>query len=301
MLRDLRRSRPPIVRALSPLRDFLATEAASAVLLAVGAGVALVWANSPWSASYEDLWTSRASLTLAGRTLDLDLRHWINEALMTIFFFVVGLEIKRELTDGHLSHRRAAVLPGVAALGGMIAPALVYLVIAGSTAPRGWAIPMATDIALAVGVLAVAGSRIPSSLRAFLLGLAIVDDVGAIVIIAAVYSTGVAYGWFAAATIGIPLTLLVRRAGVRSTWLYVAIGMAVWFSLHEAGIHPTIAGVVMGVLTPSTPRFQTELIDIEELSDLSTRNMRERRANWQKVRFRLSSGFSTYCIPGAVL
>jgi len=264
-----RRSRSPIVRLLSPLRDFLATEAAGAVLLASGAVLALAWANSPWSASYEHLWTSRASVTVAGHTIDLDLRHWINDGLMAIFFFVVGLEIKRELTDGHLSNRRAALLPGVAALGGMVVPALVYLAIAGTTAPRGWAIPMATDIALAVGILAVAGSRIPASLRAFLLGLAIVDDIGAIVIIAAVYSTGVAFGWLAAAAVGVLVTLLVRRAGVHSTWVYVVIGAVVWLGLYEAGIHPTIAGVVMGLLAPSTPRLQPEFIDSDELTDLS--------------------------------
>jgi Na+:H+ antiporter, NhaA family len=269
MVRAFRRSRSPVVRVLSPLRDFLATEAASAILLAAAAVAALVWANSPWSASYENLWTTRAAFTVAGHTLDLDLRHWINDGLMAIFFLVVGLEIKRELTEGHLSTRRAALLPGVAALGGMVVPAVVYLMIAGGTAPRGWAIPMATDIALAVGVLAVAGSCIPSSLRAFLLGLAIVDDIGAIVIIAAVYSSGVSYGWLAAAIVGVVATLLVRRVGVHATWVYVVIGAAVWFGLHEAGIHPTIAGVVMGLLAPSTPRLGTELIDGEELADLS--------------------------------
>ena len=188
---------------------------------------------------------------------------------MTIFFLVVGLEIKRELTDGHLSSRRAALLPAAAALGGMVAPALVYLAIAGSTAPRGWAIPMATDIALAVWVLAVAGSSVPSSLRAFLLGLAIVDDIGAIVIIAAVYSTGVMLGWLAAAAVGIVLTVAVRRFGLHLTWVYALIGATVWFSLHEAGIHPTLAGAAMGLLAPSTPRLQPELIDVDELTDLS--------------------------------
>ena len=269
MNRALRRPRSPLVRMLSPLRDFLATEAAGAILLAVGALAALVWANSPWSGSYEDLWNSRAGVTVAGHTLELDLRHWINDGLMTIFFFVVGLEIKREVTEGHLSTRRAALLPGAAALGGMLAPALVYLAIAGTSAPRGWAIPMATDIALAVGVLAVAGSRIPSSLRAFLLGLAIVDDIGAIIIIAAVYSTGVAFGWLAAGAVGVVVTVAVRRLGVHWTWIYVGIGCVVWFSLHEAGIHPTIAGVVMGLLAPSIPRLIPELIDSDQLMDLS--------------------------------
>ncbi|MBK5331312.1 MAG: Na+/H+ antiporter NhaA [Ilumatobacteraceae bacterium] len=269
MDRATRRPRSPVVRMLSPLRDFLATEASGAILLAGGAVVALVWANSPWSQSYDDLWSTRAGISVGGHSLVLDLRHWINDGLMTVFFLVVGLEIKRELTDGHLSSRRAALLPGVAALGGMLVPALVYLAIAGTSAPRGWAIPMATDIALAVGVLAVAGSRIPASLRAFLLGLAIVDDIGAIVIIAAVYSTGVMFGWLTAAAIGIVLTIAVDRLGVYSTWIYVLIGGFVWFSLHEAGIHPTIAGVAMGLLAPSTPRLHRDLIDSDELTNLS--------------------------------
>jgi Na+:H+ antiporter, NhaA family len=269
MDRALRRKRSPIVRLLSPLRDFLATEASGAILLAGGAVIALVWANSPWSHSYEDMWSTRAGISVGGHSLVLDLRHWINDGLMTVFFFVVGLEIKRELTDGHLATRRAALLPGVAALGGMLVPALVYLAIAGSSAPRGWAIPMATDIALAIGVLAVAGSRIPSSLRAFLLGLAIVDDIGAIVIIAAVYSTGVKFGWITAAALGVVLTVAVGRLGVYSTLVYVLIGSFVWFALHEGGIHPTIAGVAMGLLAPSTPRLHRDLIDSDELTDLS--------------------------------
>ena len=269
MDRAPRRTRSPLVRMLSPLRDFIATEASGAVLLAGAAIIALIWANSPWSGSYEDLWTSRAAVSIAGHTLELDLRHWINEGLMTVFFLIVGLEIKREVTDGHLASRRAAFLPGAAALGGMLVPALVYLAIAGTTAPRGWAIPMATDIALAVGVLAVVGSRIPASLRAFLLGLAIVDDIGAIVIIAAVYSTGVVFGWLAAAVLGATITVAVRRLGVHRMWVFIIIGTFVWLSLHEAGIHPTIAGVVMGLLAPSSPRLSAELIDSDELTDLS--------------------------------
>lgn len=270
MNRASRRPRSPLVRILSPLRDFLNTEASGAILLAVGAVVALVWANSPWSGSYTDLWNSRAGITVAGHTLELDLRHWINDGLMTVFFLIVGLEIKRELTEGgHLASRRAALLPGAAALGGMVVPALVYLAIAGSAAPRGWAVPMATDIALAVGVLAVAGDRIPASLRAFLLGLAIVDDIGAIVIIALVYSSGVSIGWLITATVCIGTTLTVKRLGIHWTWIYVGIGAVLWLSLHEAGIHPTIAGVMMGLLAPSTPRLRPELIDSDELTDLS--------------------------------
>ena len=248
-------------RASSRLGEFLRAESAGASLLALGALVALVWANSPWAASYDEVWTTRLNLGLPGVGLDLDLRHWINDGLMTLFFFVVGLEIKRELTTGHLNSRRAAILPGVAALGGMIIPALVYLAIAGTTEPRGWAIPMATDIALAVGVLSVVGSRVPASLRAFLLALAIVDDIGAIVVIAVVYSSGLKLSWLGGAAAAVLLTLLMRRAKLRSPLVYVIIGAWMWFALHEAGVHPTIAGVAMGLLAPVLQYRNSSLIE----------------------------------------
>jgi Na+:H+ antiporter, NhaA family len=264
------RRRHPVVRLLSPLRDFLHTEAAGGVLLVVAAIVALIWANSPWQASYERLWESVASITISGHTLSLDFRHWVNDAAMTIFFLVVGLEIKRELTSGHLASRRAAALPVAAAVGGMIVPALIYLAIAGGTDARGWGVPMATDIALAVGVLALLGSRVSAAMRAFLLGLAIVDDIGAILIIAVVYSAGVSWGWLAAAVIGVVAVVAMRWVGIYRVLPYVAMGAAVWLALHEAGVHPTLAGVAMGLLAPSTPRLQPELIDTEELADIST-------------------------------
>ena len=264
------RRRHPVVRLLSPLRDFLHTEAAGGVLLVVAAVVALVWANSPWQTSYERLWESVASITVSGHTLSLDFRHWVNDAAMTIFFLVVGLEIKRELTNGHLASRRAAALPVAAAVGGMLAPALIYLAIAGGTDARGWGVPMATDIALAVGVLALLGRRVSAAMRAFLLGLAIVDDIGAILIIALVYSTGVSWGWLAAAVIGVLAVVAMRWLGIYRVVPYVAMGAVVWLALHEAGVHPTLAGVAMGLLAPSTPRLQPELIDSEELADIST-------------------------------
>jgi NhaA family Na+:H+ antiporter len=248
-------------RKSSRLGEFLHAESAGASLLALGALVALVWANSPWAASYDEVWTTPLNLGLPRVGLDLDLRHWINDGLMTLFFFVVGLEIKRELTTGHLNSRRAAILPGVAALGGMIIPALVYLAIAGTTEPRGWAIPMATDIALAVGVLSVVGSRVPASLRAFLLALAIVDDIGAIVVIAVVYSSGLKLSWLGGAAAAVLLTLLMRRAKLRSPLVYVIIGAWMWFALHEAGVHPTIAGVAMGLLAPVLQYRNSSLIE----------------------------------------
>lgn len=233
MNHDSKKSSVTSVRLLSPLKDFLTTESSGAVLLAFAAFVALIWANSPWSTSYESLWSTRVSFSVAGHALDLDLRHWVNDGLMTIFFFVVGLEIKREVTHGHLSNRRAAFLPGIAAIGGMAIPAIIYFMIAGAEAPRGWAIPVATDIALALGVLSVAKGRVPASLRAFLLGLAIVDDIGAIIIIAVVYSTGVEFGWIFSAFFGVIVTLLVRRSGVQTITVYVLVGVFVWFAMHE--------------------------------------------------------------------
>lgn len=262
--------RSPLARALSPLRDFLHTEAAGGALLVFASIVALVWANSPWKASYQRLWHSEIGITVAGHSLTLDLQHWVNDGLMTIFFLVVGLEIKRELTSGHLAGRRAATLPVAAAFGGMIVPAALYLAIAGGTAPKGWGVPMATDIALAVGVLALAGSHTPAGLRAFLLGLAVVDDIGAIVVIAVFYSTGVSFGWLAGAIAAVVVTVLLQRFGVHQMVVYVVLGTSVWFALHEAGVHPTLAGVAMGLLAPVTPRVAPEFVDAEELADIGT-------------------------------
>ena len=258
------------VRRLAPLRDFLHTEAASGALLVVAAVVALVWANSPWSGGYDSLWHTDLTLSLGGHDMSLDLRHWVNDAAMAIFFLVVGLEIKREVTSGHLAGRRAAALPVAAAIGGMVVPALVYLAIAGREAAGGWGIPMATDIALAVGVVALAGSAVPSGLRAYLLGLAVVDDIGAIVVIALFYSSGVSGGWLAVVAAALAGTVVAKRAGVHHVSVYVAIGAVMWFALHEAGVHPTLAGVAMGLLAPTTPRRTVDLVDTEELTDLTT-------------------------------
>src|SRR5829696_6772777 len=170
--------RPPVRRLPRPLAEFLSTEAAGGVVLLAAAVVALVWANSPWSASYESLWSTALHLTGGGAGAPEDLRHWVNEALMALFFFVVGLEIKRELVDGELRSPRVAALPAIAAVGGMAAPAVVYLAVnAGRPGVDGWGIPMATDIAFAVGVVAVLGWRVPPPLKLFLLTLAIVDDI----------------------------------------------------------------------------------------------------------------------------
>lgn len=238
---------------LGPLRSFLQTEAASGVLLVVAALAALVWANSPWRDSYERLWQGTSfTVRLGGLHLSETLRHWVNEGLMTAFFLVVGLEIKRELRTGELRDRRAALLPAVAALGGMIVPALVYLAFnAGGPAARGWGIPMATDIAFALGVTALAMPRALSSLRLFLLTLAIVDDLGAIIVVALFYSDGVAFGWLAVAALVVVAIAGLERIHVRARVVFVALGAGLWLALRAAGISPTLAGVAMGFLTPA--------------------------------------------------
>lgn len=259
-----------IRRALRPLRDFLHTESAGGALLVAAAVVALVWANSPWRHGYDSLWHTEIGIEVGSHALRMSLQHWLNDGLMTVFFLVVGLEIKRELTSGHLAGLRAATLPIAAAVGGMVLPAALYLAIAGRTAAEGWGVPMATDIALAVGVLALAGAGAPAGLRAFLLGLAVVDDIGAIIVIAIFYSSGVGPGWLLLAAAAAVVTVLLRRMGVYQTWAYVLIGAVMWFAMHEGGIHPTLTGVVMGLLAPSTPRIAPDFVDAEELADVGS-------------------------------
>ena len=258
-------------RLIRPLVDFIHTEAAGGFTLVAAAIAALAWANSPWRASYDDLWTTRLAVAVGDWGLDLELREWINEGLMVLFFFVVGLEIKRELVEGELRDPRRALLPVCAALGGMLAPALIYVAFnAGGAGLDGWGIPMATDIALAVGVLSLMGSRVSPSLKLFVLALAIVDDIGAIVVIAVFYTDEIHVDALLA-TAGLLLTVAaMRRWGVRSIGPYAVMGVAVWLTLHNSGIHATLAGVVLGLMTPTQPARQAELVDAAELADVSS-------------------------------
>jgi NhaA family Na+:H+ antiporter len=234
------------------------------VILLTAATLGLATANSPASSAYFDFLALDFEFTAGIVVLKLTTLKVINYILMTIFFFVVGLEIKRELTSGHLSRFRDAIMPFIAAVGGMALPALIYLAIAGSEAPRGWAIPVATDIALAVGTLALLGNLVIPSLRTFLLGLAVIDDIGAILIIAFIYSSGVAISWLFAAVATVVVIVLVKRFGVRNTYIYVLFGIALWYTFYRTGIHPTLAGVVLGLLTPNAPKEVDSHLDVED-------------------------------------
>jgi NhaA family Na+:H+ antiporter len=236
---------------MEPLARFLEIESASGILLVVCTLLALVLANSPWAEAWNSFWHTEARLGVGGWELRASLAHWVNDGLMTIFFFLVGLEIKRELVDGELRTVRKAALPIVAALGGMIAPAAIYLLLAGSgQGARGWGIPMATDIAFAVGILALLGRRVPIGLKIFLLALAIADDIGAILVIALFYSGAIHLAALGLAALGLIFIYGMNRLAVRSIVAYWIAGAGVWLAMHYSGIHPTIAGVALGLMTP---------------------------------------------------
>ncbi len=255
------------------LREFLAAEVVGGAVLVAAAVAAVVWANSPRQHAYHQLWSTELAMTLGRWHLQLNLQQWVDEGLMAVFFLVVGLEVKRELLHGELRDRRRAALPVVAAAGGMLVPAMLYAAInAGGAGSGGWGIPMATDIAFAVGVLALVAPGIPAAGRVFLLTLAIVDDIGAIVVIAVFYSDALALPWLAAAVGCVLGVIVLRQCRLRFTPIYVTLGVAMWLALHAAGIHATIAGVVMGLLAPAEPMLDAEVIATQhaELTDVST-------------------------------
>lgn len=249
---------------ISPLRDFLGRESTSGVIVLVAAGLGLITANSPLSERYFSVLDFDIAVGSGWFLLDFSVLKIINYLLMSIFFFVVGLEIKRELTSGHLATLKKAMLPFVAAIGGMAFPALIYLAIAGQVAPAGWGVPVATDIALAVGLLTMIGPSVAASLRSFLLALAVIDDIGAILIIAFVYSTGINFSWLVAALLSIAFIAILKMARVSSIIVYSLLAFTLWFSLYKTGVHPTLAGVILGLLTPNIARQQSNLDDIED-------------------------------------
>ena len=253
-------------KRLSPLNDFLHRESAGGILLLIAATFGLAVANSPISDTYFKILEQGFEVGGGMFYLKLTVLKVINYILMTIFFFVVGLEIKREMTAGHLSRLRDAVMPLLGALGGMAFPAAIYLLIAGETDPRGWGVPVATDIALAVGLLAIIGSSVAPSLRTFLLGLAVIDDIGAILIIAFIYSSGVGFVWVIAAIAVIVAIVAARRLGANSWSIYLVLGIGLWYFLYRSGIHATLSGVILGLLTPNIAKPDSELVNGEGIS-----------------------------------
>jgi len=251
---------PPPLRLPTPVREYLHNETTGGVVLMVAAAVALGWANSPWRAAYAALWATPAAVRLGRFALEADLRHWVDDGLMTVFFLVVGLEIKRELVAGELRSWRRAALPVVAAAGGMAVPALLYAAgNAGRPGASGWGVPMATDIAFALGVLALLGSRVPAALKVFLLTLAVVDDLGSIAVVALFYSRGVDPAGLAVAAAVVLVVAGLVRARIWWLPLHIGLGIALWLALWRSGISPALAGVAMGLLTPARPTARPEV------------------------------------------
>ena len=263
-------------------------EAAGGLVLLTATIVALVWANADFG-GYTDLWSTDVTLRIGDFTVTEDLQHVVNDGLMAVFFLVVGLEVKRELLVGELSSREAALLPAFAALGGMVLPVIVFLIVTGGgTGSEGWGIPMATDVAFALGALAALGARAPTALVAFLLGVAVIDDIGAILVVAFYYTDAIHLAWLAAALAGLVLIVVFQRIQVRYLGVYVVLGIAVWFATLESGVHATIAGVALGLLTPVRP-FQkpatvsAEAVRIAEATDDHPDDPDADAAQWRRL------------------
>jgi NhaA family Na+:H+ antiporter len=258
-------------RFFSALERYLHIEAVSGIVLLIAAAVALIWANSPLAVGYEHVWHTPITVGIGPWQASQSLHFLINDGLMTIFFLVVGMEIRREIHEGALSTPALATLPLAAALGGVALPACIYLAINADPISRhGWAIPTATDIAFAVGVLALLGRSIPGSIRIFLLALAIIDDIAAVLIIAIFYTQGLDYAGFAIAAVGIVAVLALQSIGIASAFAYILPGAVIWYGLLMSGAHPTLAGVVLGLMTPVVPRP-----GCEQPLDVATRALNE--------------------------
>lgn len=256
----LQRKKEPIEVLLKPINDFLHKEASGGILLIIFTIIALAWANSPWFQSYHDLWHSNIIIALGNLlTFDYSIHHWINDGLMAIFFFTVGLEIKRELLVGELSSAQKASLPVAAAMGGMIVPAVLYVVFnAGGAGTDGWGIPMATDIAFVVGIMALLGPRVPLTLKIFVLALAIADDLGAVLVIAVFYTSEVSVVALLAAAIVLLILTVLNKLGTKSLVPYTLLGIILWIAFLKSGVHATIAGVLLAFTIPASARYNTK-------------------------------------------
>jgi Na+:H+ antiporter, NhaA family len=246
------REQPPVERIVRPFQDFAQKQSSGGILLIIATAVALIWANSPWEQSYVALWHTKLTVGVGDFSISKDLTHWINDGLMAVFFFVVGLEIKREVLVGELSSARSAALPVAAALGGATVPALIYLAInAGTEGSAGWGIPMATDIAFALGVLALLGERAPVALKVFVTALAIVDDIVAVLVIALFYTSEISWGALGAGAVFLAALVVANLLGVDRTLVYAVLGVGLWLCFLLSGIHATIAGVLLALTVPA--------------------------------------------------
>jgi len=249
--------RPFVERILMPFEEFAAIEASGGIVLLGGMLVALALANSPWAGGYAALWQTELGFSPAWLGLSRPLSFWVNDGLMAVFFLVMGLEIKRQLLAGQLASPRRAALPIVGATGGMIVPALLFLAAnAGTHAARGWGVPTATDIAFTIGLMSLLGARVPLGLKVFVTALAIADDIGAVLVIALFYSHSLAWAQLAAAGAVMGLLVVANRAGVRSPSIFGLLGLGLWISLLESGIHTTIAGILLAAAIPARARIE---------------------------------------------
>jgi NhaA family Na+:H+ antiporter len=247
------RERPPVERIVRPFQDFAHKQSSGGILLIAATVIALTWDNSPWGESYVALWHTKLSVGVGDFSITKDLTHWINDGLMAVFFLVVGLEIKREVLVGELSSARNAVLLVAAALGGAVVPALIYLLInAGTEGSAGWGIPMATDIAFALGVLALLGQRAPTALKVFVTALAIVDDTVAVLVIALFYTSEISWGALGGGAVFLAALIVANVLGVGRTLLYAVLGVGLWLCFLLSGVHATIAGVLLALTIPAT-------------------------------------------------
>ena len=273
----------PIQRLQRPFQAFTHIESASGIVLLVCTAVALVAANSPYAGAYQAFWDQELRFAVGDFELAYPLWYWVNDGLMPIFFFVIGLEIKRELIIGELSDPKKVVLPIAAALGGVVAPMAIYLALQGGQPGQdGWAVPMATDIAFVVGCMSLLGRRVPHGLTVLMLSLAIVDDLAAVLVIALVFTASIKTTWLAGALVGLVVVIVMNRLGIRSVGLYVVVGALVWLCTLKSGMHPTVAGVALGLLTPAAPwlsgqkfmgflRHSNETLSREDLTDAQAR------------------------------
>jgi len=258
------KERPPISKIIYPFQSFLRAEASGGILLLICTAAALVWANSPWKEIYFNFWHINISINFGGYILSYSIHHWINDGLMVIFFFVVGLEIKRELLVGELSNPKKAALPVAGALGGMLFPAVIYLLFnAGAEGSGGWGIPMATDIAFVIGILALLGSKVPLLIKVFITALAIADDIGAVIIIAIFYTQDISSISLLISFIFIILLAAANVLGIRSLLVYIILGTGLWLAFLKSGVHSTVAGVILAFTIPASTRINSSQFLLE--------------------------------------